>query len=515
MDAAAVSGRLLSFAAGLFSETHFEDPMSMPKQSNSLRALWMPLLLLLCAWCQGQTPPMELTGAWQGTLGAGSVQLRLVLTFTPSGSGQYNAVLDSVDQGATILADKVTVNEGKLRMDFARVKGFYEGVINKEGTEMAGTWTQNGASQPLSFKRAAPESSQKSDAKPATAEKPFTSPVDVMVPLPPTAVQGNGKTHLVYELHLTNFSGQSTSLAQIEALDGKGTTLLRLGPNELISSVLLVGNRQAAGMDKLNIGPGQRAVVYMWITMETSATVPATLEHKVSVKAGKNNDEITVQCARVAVSRDLAVISAPLRGDNWVAANGPSNTSGHRRTVLPIDGKARIAQRFAIDWVRVNPDGNTHTGGPLDNKNYRAYGSEALAVADGTVVAVKDGIPQNIPGENSRAVPITLETVGGNHVVLDIGHGRYAFYAHLQPGSLKVQTGDRVKRGQVLGLVGNSGNSTEPHLHFHIGDSKSPLGSEGIPYALDSFDAKAKADAPVTKRRQEIPLEDEVVTFEK
>jgi len=112
-------------------------------------------------------------------------------------------------------------------------------------------------------------------------------------------------------------------------------------------------------------------------------------------------------------------------------------------------------------------------------------------------------------------VPITLETIGGNHVVLDLGHRRFAFYAHLQPGSLKVKVGDRVKRGQVLGLVGNSGNSTEPHLHFHLADSISPLGSEGVPYALDSFDTKAKSGGAATKHKQEIPLEDEVVTLGK
>jgi murein DD-endopeptidase MepM/ murein hydrolase activator NlpD len=70
-----------------------------------------------------------------------------------------------------------------------------------------------------------------------------------------------------------------------------------------------------------------------------------------------------------------------------------------------------------------------------------------------------------------------------------------------------------VKRGQVLGLVGNSGNSTEPHLHFHMSDGSSPLGSEGIPYALKSFDAKLKADAPLSKHRLEIPTENEIVTF--
>jgi murein DD-endopeptidase MepM/ murein hydrolase activator NlpD len=134
-------------------------------------------------------------------------------------------------------------------------------------------------------------------------------------------------------------------------------------------------------------------------------------------------------------------------------------------------------------------------------------------VADGVVTETKDGIPQNVPGLESRAVPITLETVAGNHIILDLGHGRYALYAHLQTGSLKVKLGDHVKRGQVLALVGNSGNSIEPHLHFQLTNGNSPLGSEGIPYALESFDAKPAQDAPLTKHHMEIPMENEIVTF--
>ena len=83
--------------------------------------------------------------------------------------------------------------------------------------------------------------------------------------------------------------------------------------------------------------------------------------------------------------------------------------------------------------------------------------------------------------------PFSLETVGGNFVVVDIGKGRFAFYAHLQPGSLTVEVGDRVKLGQVLGLLGNSGNSDFPHLHFHVMDSPSPLESDGLPYEFTSF----------------------------
>ena len=500
----------------------------MPNLNNLVRALCALLLVCFCVStpAQNPAPPADLTGSWHGTLGTGAVQLRLVLTFTRASDGQYTAVLDSVDQGATSPTDKVTVTGDKVRVDVGRVKGFYEGTLNKDASEMAGSWTQNAIAQPLSFKRGALDSdkAQKSDsvakkdeAKPAAPpQKPLTIPIDVAIPWAPTAVSANGKNLLVYELHITNFSGQPVTLAHLEVLGDGKTELLRLGTNELITSVALVGNRQAAGMDKLTIGPGQRAMVYMWAAMDAAVKLPATVEHRLSVKVGAYPEELAVECARVSIGRDLPVISPPLRGDNWLAGNGPSNTSGHRRTIIPIDGKGRIAQRFAIDWVRLNPDGKaTYTGDPLDNKNYRAYGSEALAVADGTVVATKDGIPQNVPGENSRAVPITLETVGGNHVILDIGHGHYAFYAHLQPGSLKVKTGDRVKRGQVLGLVGNSGNSTEPHLHFHLGENNSPLGSEGIPYVFESFDAKAKADAPLVKHRMEIPTEDEIVDFGK
>jgi murein DD-endopeptidase MepM/ murein hydrolase activator NlpD len=134
---------------------------------------------------------------------------------------------------------------------------------------------------------------------------------------------------------------------------------------------------------------------------------------------------------------------------------------------------------------------------------------------------VKDGIPENIPGATSRAVPITLETVGGNHVIIDLGKGRYAFYAHLQPGRIPVKVGDKVKRGQVIGYVGNSGNSTEPHLHFHISDGNSPLGSDGLPYLFPAFEVQGKGwgwkpttpAAPVEKRTNEMPLLDEVVRF--
>jgi murein DD-endopeptidase MepM/ murein hydrolase activator NlpD len=214
-------------------------------------------------------------------------------------------------------------------------------------------------------------------------------------------------------------------------------------------------------------------------------------------------------------------IGPPLRGGTWLAGNGPSARSGHRRALIPIGGAPSIAQRFAIDWVRVNDTDSTYSGDRLKNENYIAEGNDAIAVANGRIVAVKDGIPENVPGVNSRAVPITLETVGGNHVIVDIGGGRFAFYAHLKPGAIRVKVGDMVKKGQVIGLVGNTGNSTEPHLHFHISDGNSPLGSEGVPYGFNSFEVVGRCktfnmgctrETPKT-RHGEIPLENGLVRF--
>ena len=365
----------------------------------------------------------------------------------------------------------------------------------------------------LSCVSQAPDNSQKKDAQTATPPKPLTVPMDVIVPLAPIAFQADGKTHLAYELHITNFSGQSVTLSRIEVLSDAGATISKVDSAGLIGDVNAPGNREATGADKLKIGSGQMVAVYMWVTLDSPAKVPAAITHKISAKFDFYPEELTVQTARLPVSRDLVLISAPLRGDNWQAGNGPSITSLHRRSLIPIDGHAQIAQRFGIDWVRLNPDGRTFTGDPKDNKNYRAYGTEVLAVADGVVTETKDGIPQNVPGLESRAVPITLETVPGNHIILDLGHGRYALYAHLQPGSLKVKLGDHVKRGQVLALVGNSGNSIEPHLHFQITNGNSPLGSEGIPYQLESFDTKPALDGPLSKHHMEIPMENEIVTF--
>jgi murein DD-endopeptidase MepM/ murein hydrolase activator NlpD len=269
------------------------------------------------------------------------------------------------------------------------------------------------------------------------------------------------------------------------------------------------------------IAPGTFAIVYVWLNFDHAEDVPGKINHRIAMKIGDYPEGITLDGVPVSVNRaPVVVISSPLRGENWVAGNGHSNTSVHRRAFIPVNGSTYISQRFAIDWVQLNPDGKTYQGDSEDNKNYRAYGAEILAVADGVVTQTKDGIPQNIPNK-PPVIPITLETIGGNHVITEIANGLYAFYAHMQPVSVRVKVGDKVKRGQVLGLLGNSGNSSEPHLHFHICNANSELACEGLPYAFAEYEMQGKGEswkpfdthaAPV-KEEMEIPTEDEVVRF--
>jgi murein DD-endopeptidase MepM/ murein hydrolase activator NlpD len=125
---------------------------------------------------------------------------------------------------------------------------------------------------------------------------------------------------------------------------------------------------------------------------------------------------------------------------------------------------------------------------------------------------VVDGLPQQVPGALPSDLP--FDQSDGNSVVLDLGHGRYAVYAHMQPGSVRVKAGDKVKQGQVLGLVGNSGNTLAPHVHFHVMDSPSPLDSNGLPYLMTEFQVSQRAVSTEAFGRAEsggTPLEVEPV----
>ncbi len=365
------------------------------------------------------------------------------------------------------------------------------------------------------------------------AQKLSAVPVDLEIPVAPTPVKANGKVHLFYELHITNFRAKNLELTRVEVLGDAANALpLASYKDEELTSRIARPGAPPDLSDKRIIGGGMRAVVFLQITIDKEVNVPFALRHCLFFKPDEpnaNGEERVVDGALVVIHRSPPlVISSPLRGEGWVALSALSNTNSHRRTLVVVNGKARIAQRFATDWTRIGADGQAFRGDPSKNANWSAYGAEVLSVANAVVADVHDGIPENDPTSDKKAVPITLETVGGNYIILDLGNGYFAFYAHLQPKGMRLKVGDKVRRGQVLALLGNSGQADAPHLHFHITDGNSPLGAEGVPYVFESFDLlgilpskkllvngegwKPEPSMRV-KHRMEMPIENAVVRF--
>lgn len=179
---------------------------------------------------------------------------------------------------------------------------------------------------------------------------------------------------------------------------------------------------------------------------------------------------------------------------------------------------AFLAGVYRLAAPQADASGNFSRGDGKENEDFFCFGHPLLAVAEGTVAAIHDGVPENPPG--GRAVEIDYNNLTGNFVVLKIGDGIYAGYAHMQPGRLRVKVGDHVKQGDVLGMLGNTGNSDALHLHFQLMDSPSIAISEGLPYAFASFETSGTVNtdfhvipSPPAEHKAQIPLEDVIVQF--
>ena len=360
------------------------------------------------------------------------------------------------------------------------------------------------------------------------------TPIVGEVSYPPIPFAGSdGQTHLVYELETTNFSGGEATIEQLEVLDADtGDVVATLDAEEVAGRLQPAGLRDAAD----SLAPSTTARIFLHVVFGETGEVPDRLVHRLSVGGEaipQDQQPLTQEVGPVEVDRrNVVAIGPPLRGSNYIAADSCCDATRHTRAALPVNGRVWITQRYAVDWEQLDDDGLVYSGEKEDPESYTIYGQEAIAAADGTVVKVIDGLPEQEPGELPQG--ISPEEADGNSVILDLGGGNYALYAHFQPGSIRVKEGDRVRRGDVLALVGNSGNSLAPHLHFHVMDSPLPLASNGLPYVVDSFtvtgqtpgtDAFDEAEAegtplevdpvdPAERVTQAMPLDQYVVSFD-
>ncbi|CCF84523.1 M23 family metallopeptidase [Nitrolancea hollandica] len=330
---------------------------------------------------------------------------------------------------------------------------------------------------------------------------PSTPPVDTFTPMvastlaPATApVLGtDGKYHVVYELVLTNAKGLPATLQKVEVLDGDNSSrvIITFDGDSILRRLFTLAPTPATNAD---IEPNGSRLFFIELAFDSRAQVPRSLLHHLYLlgaagPAAKTATPMDYTAAPLPLDRlRTPVIGPPLKGDGWVAINGCCAPElVHRGSVQTVNGSLFDAQRFAIDWMRLDAQGRFVHGDASDVRNYTDYGADVIAVADGTVIDTLNTLDDQVPGKLPDPNSITLQTVDGNHVVLDLGGGFYAFYAHMRKGSVTVKPGDKVKRGQVIGKLGNSGNTSAPHLHFHIVTGPSVLGSDGVPYVIDRF----------------------------
>ncbi len=314
------------------------------------------------------------------------------------------------------------------------------------------------------------------------------SSLDLSVPVAPVRVAMAGTAQLLYELHVTNFSADTITIVAARVLDQNGESLLDLSNSLLEQRIVRLDARSADAGQQLTLPAGMRSVLYLELSIDL-ASVPRELQHRIEISTKKNGKPIVdaVSGARVTLSEaHPVVLDAPLRGGPWVAIHDPSWTRGHRRMLFALDGNARIPGRYAMDFIRLDTEGRSARADADVVANWLGYGQAVLAVADGVVAAVRDDMTEvsSVAAHPRHA----LSDATGNYIALDIGKGRYAFYEHLKPGSVSVQVGQRVRSGAVIAALGFTGDSTGPHLHFHVADRNSPLGAEGVPFVFSRFE---------------------------
>lgn len=252
----------------------------------------------------------------------------------------------------------------------------------------------------------------------------------------------DGKMHLAYALMFTNSSSMAATIKSVEVVDpSRGNQVT--GKNRVVS----IRNQDVTGQVKLFTAPnsmdkasyssqipgGQSGVMFFDVTYDDAGQVPQAIAHRVMISLPANPhlpSELTVTSPPIRLGREAMVIAPPFKGDGWVNGNGCCLEIGpHRFVTNPMNGTLEPSEQFAIDWIKLDARGHAfHTDGKKPEDWY-CYGVDVLAVAPGTVVEVVRDLPDVAPGKNPEG--LSMAQIAGNRVLIDMGYGHYAMYAHL------------------------------------------------------------------------------------
>ena len=278
------------------------------------------------------------------------------------------------------------------------------------------------------------------------------------------------------------------TVTSIEVLDGDGTSVKRMDGDEVAAAT----TTPFPGTPTAVVPPGGSLATVLDVLVPPD-DVPERLKHRITYELGSSAFTSVIGSTEILAPeldvdpRTPTTIAPPVKGAEWLNANSCcAPQAPHRQFRIAVGGESiKMSEEFAIDWVQMR-DGKLFDGDGSRNEDWYTYGVDLVAVADGTVASVINDRPDETP-----RVPVTAvrepKDYSGNQVSLQISPGVWAIYAHVQPGSITVEPGDQVTKGQVVGKLGNTGNSSGPHLHFQLADGPEILSSNSLPFALDSY----------------------------
>jgi len=310
----------------------------------------------------------------------------------------------------------------------------------------------------------------------------------------------DGRTHVEYDLLVTNVFDGEVTVTAIEITNEAGKVIGHLDGSELAQATqTLIDGKPAKA-----IPPSGSVAIEVDLILPPDM-LPTRLRHRLVYDFAQGDPLVSLIGSREVVGVEVEVsksepvaIIAPLTGPGWVAFNGCCVPNIHRNVRVAAGTRIATPETFAIDWIQIEGD-KFFEGDGKAVKQFPYFGSEVRSVADGEVVAVRDGMPESKPFMPPKTVHAPVD-YAGNYVITRIGPDVYALYAHLQAGKIAVKIGDKVKAGSRIGRLGNSGNSTAPHLHFGLLDRPDPLTGNSLPFVIDQFDMTGKVEVSEERR---------------
>ncbi|TCD25565.1 M23 family metallopeptidase [Pedobacter psychrodurus] len=297
----------------------------------------------------------------------------------------------------------------------------------------------------------------------------------------PSWIKINRTPTLYYELQIKNSSADTMEIKTLK-ISGHHKNYLALSGEKLAERTKSSDHKNR----NLIIPAGGSCVIYVELENQVIKSKPILnrLEYYPHHQGPKGTSAL-IATTLLPTTTKPTVLGKPLQTGLWTAIYDPAWTSGHRRVFYSEKGKQYLPGRFAIDFIRVDSTGKYAIKNTDSIKNWLGYKNAVIAVADGIVSSVQDDFNESATvSQHKNPAP---DQASGNYVSIKIAEGKYVFYEHLNPNSIRVKPGEKVKKGDIIAQLGFTGQSTGPHLHFHLADRDSRLYAEGLPYVFEHF----------------------------